>query len=66
MKMILGICISFPKMGSALNNYVTPIIAEHFNYDDHDNFENVGIPMFIGFFGVCLGLVCTISTAWPI
>ncbi len=34
--MILGICISFPKMGSALNNYVTPIIADH--YDSDSNF----------------------------
>lgn len=61
--MILGICISFPKMGSALNNYVTPIIAEHFDTDDPNNYDNVGIPMFIGFFGMCFGLVCTISTA---
>lgn len=36
--MILGICISFPKMGSALNNYLTPIIAGHFDNEDPDNY----------------------------
>jgi hypothetical protein len=49
-------------MGSALNNYLTPIIAEHYDTDNPDNFDNVGIPMFVGFFGMCFGLLFTIST----
>jgi hypothetical protein len=62
-QLILGICISFPKMGSALNNYLTPIIADI--YDDHenpDNYQNVGMPMIFSFFAMCGGLLCTIST----
>lgn len=63
--MILGICISFPKMGSALNNYLTPIIADHYDTASSDNYENVGVPMFVSFFAMCFGLICSISTAAP-
>lgn len=62
-QLILGICISFPKMGSALNNYLTPIIADiYVDHENPSNYQNVGMPMFFSFFAMCAGLVCTIST----
>jgi hypothetical protein len=60
--MALGICISFPKLGSALNSYVTPIIANHFEESENlDDYENVGYPLFIGFLGMVIGLGCSIG-----
>lgn len=29
-QLIIGICMSFPKVGSALNSYLSPLIAHHF------------------------------------
>ena len=43
--MILGICLSFPKMGSSLNSYITPKLSNSFG--DADNL-NVAGPIFIG------------------
>jgi len=62
MQLILGICIAFPKMGSALNNYLTPVFAEHFeDKNDPSNYNNVAYPMFIAFFTMCFSLICTIG-----
>ena len=44
--MILGICVSFPKLGSAVNAAVSPAIAK--NYHENEGYENVGIPLFLG------------------
>lgn len=43
--MILGICLSFPKMGSSLNSYISPLMAERFG---PENYYNVAGPIFIG------------------
>lgn len=43
--MILGISISLPKLGSALNAIVSPTIAGRYS---SKHFENVGIPLLIG------------------
>ena len=53
-------------MGSALNNYLTPKIGEHYDTLDPDNYENVGIPMFFSFYLLCFALVCTIGNSWGI
>jgi len=50
-------------MGSALNNYLTPIIADSFHDDNPNNYSSVGMPMFVGFFAMCAGLICTIGLA---
>lgn len=44
--MVLGICISFPKLGSALNAVVSPALSDHFVKDA--NYENVGMPLLVG------------------
>ena len=43
--MVLGICLSFPKMGSSLNAYLSPQLAESFGEEDH---WNVAGPIFVG------------------
>ena len=43
--MVLGICLSFPKMGSSLNAYLSPKLAESFGKEDH---WNVAGPIFVG------------------
>ena len=60
-QLILGICLSFPKIGSALNNYLSPIFAQHFHSDDPDNYSDMGMPMIISFFLMVFGLVCSLS-----
>lgn len=50
-------------MGSALNNYLTPIIAKHYTSEDPSNYEDVGMPLFASFIAMTLGLICTFSNA---
>ena len=59
--MILGICLAFPKMGSALNNYLTPIIADKYDRPLSGNYDNVGYPMLFSFFAMVFGFLLTIG-----
>lgn len=49
--MILGISISFPKLGSALNNYISPMLAK--KYHGEEGYKNVWVPLAVGL-GVAL------------
>ncbi len=53
--MILGICFSFPKMGSSLNSYVTPKLASSFAPDGH--YMNVAGPIFVGSLLMSISLI---------
>jgi len=55
MKMVLGICLSFPKMGSSLNSYVSPLLAEDFT--NPDDYLNVAAPIFLGAILMCVSLI---------
>lgn len=44
--MILGISISFPKLGSALNNYISPMLAKKYEHDE--GYKNVWVPLAVG------------------
>ena len=71
MKLILGICLVVPKIGSAINNYLTPIIARHFKTSDPDSYKDVGMSLFAGFIVMVIGLLCTfgiyiLMKLWPI
>jgi hypothetical protein len=46
--MALGICISFPKMGSSLNAYLSPKVGNVFQEEQPDTYWNVGGPLFLG------------------
>ncbi|MCB0368988.1 MAG: hypothetical protein KDD45_05915 [Bdellovibrionales bacterium] len=46
--MILGIGLSFPKMGSSLNSYLSPKLADKFATEDKDEHWNVAGPIFVG------------------
>ena len=54
-QLVLGICLSFPKLGSALNNYLTPLLAEQF--EEEGNYRDVGMPMFVSLGAMILGLL---------
>lgn len=58
MQLVLGICISFPKLGSAMNSYVSPALSKTFEERDPEGYLNVAGPIFIGliFMGISLGL----------
>jgi hypothetical protein len=52
----LGIAITIPELGNALNSYLTPIIFENNN--------NLGLPLFLSV-GICvLSFVCAIWAAY--
>ena len=52
-------------MGSAVNNYLTPVIASQYSNPDPGNYEDVGMPLFAGVIFIVLGLICTFSiTFW--
>ena len=57
--MVLGICLSFPKMGSSLNSYISPKLAEDFGPKDH---WNVAGPIFIGAGIMLLSLILAFGT----
>lgn len=58
--MVLGICLSFPKMGSSLNSFLSPRIADLY-IDDTSTHYNVAIPIFIGAFLMSISLVLAIG-----
>lgn len=58
--MVLGICLSFPKMGSSLNSFITPRIADHFD-TDKANHLNVAIPIFVGAILMSISLILSIG-----
>ena len=45
--MALGICISFPKLGSSLNAYVSPLIGKAVRKEGE--YWNVALPIIVGF-----------------
>lgn len=57
--MVLGICLSFPKMGSSLNSFVSPRIAD--SYQSNSNYDNVAIPIFVGSVIMSISLVLAIG-----
>jgi MFS family permease len=49
LSIVLGICISFPKMGSSLNAIVSPYFANVYKADvNNKSSMNVGVPLMIG------------------
>jgi hypothetical protein len=50
-------------MGSALNNYLTPVLSEKFSSAEEGNYSNVGMPMFVSLFLMILGLLFAVSIA---
>lgn len=57
--MVLGICLSFPKMGSSLNSYVSPKLATAFGTENN---MNVAGPIFVGAGLMVLSLVLAVGT----
>lgn len=45
--MALGICISFPKMGSSLNAVLSPDISKSSKENQPDTHLNVAAPLFL-------------------
>ena len=45
-QLVLGMSISFPKLGSALNNYLSPKLSTLVN--EHGTYKNVYIPLAVG------------------
>jgi hypothetical protein len=62
--MVLGICLSFPKMGSSLNAYVTPRLSKSFEHDGHH--MNVAGPIFVGSLLMSISLVLAVGIGLPI
>ena len=58
--MVLGICLSFPKMGSSLNSYVSPKLASAFGTEDN---WNVAGPIFVGAGLMAISLVLAVGTS---
>lgn len=58
--MVLGICLSFPKMGSSLNNYISPMLADRY-YEDKEEHLNVAVPIFVGAFFMSVSLVLAVG-----
>lgn len=56
--MVLGICLSFPKMGSSLNSFVTPKISGDFGKENH---LNVAGPIFVGAIIMSISLVLAVG-----
>ena len=57
--MVLGICLSFPKMGSSLNSFVSPRLAESFG---KEGYWNVAGPIFVGVILMIISLVLAVGT----
>ena len=56
--MVLGICLSFPKMGSSLNSYISPKLASSFGDENH---MNVAGPIFVGVGFMVISLVLAVG-----
>jgi hypothetical protein len=59
--MVLGICLSFPKMGSSLNSFLSPRIADLY-LDNLSSHHNVAIPIFVGSILMSISLILAIGT----
>ena len=57
-QMVLGICLSFPKMGSSLNSYISPKLASAFGDEHH---MNVAGPIFVGVGLMVISLVLAVG-----
>jgi len=57
--MVLGICLSFPKMGSSLNSYVSPKLSSAFG---NENNMNVAGPIFVGGGLMIISLILAVGT----
>lgn len=62
--MVLGICLSFPKMGSSLNSFVSPRIADLY-FEDKDKHLNVAVPIFVGSILMSASLGLAVGTPCP-
>lgn len=54
--MALGIAVTFPELGNALNSYLTPIIYE--------NSQSLGTPLLVSVFICILGVACALTAAY--
>ena len=52
----LGIAITFPELGNAVNSWVTPIIYE--------NTQSLGTPLLVSVFICLVSLICAITAAY--
>ena len=59
--MALGICISFPKLGSALNAWVSPTVSKAVK--EPGEYLNVALPIAIGFCVMAGSLVVSVILA---
>jgi nitrate/nitrite transporter NarK len=52
----LGIAVTFPELGNALNSYLTPLIYE--------SAGNLGTPLLVSVFVCLISLVCALGAAY--
>lgn len=52
----LGIAITFPELGNAVNSWITPII--------YQNTESLGTPLLVSVFICLASLICAITAAY--
>lgn len=64
--MVLGICISFPKMGSSLNAIVSTKVSQSYQEHEHEGewFPNVGVPLLIGLGFMIISLILAFVLAY--
>lgn len=62
--MVLGICISFPKMGSSLNAIVSTTVADSYKSDHEEWYLNVGMPLLIGLGIMIFSLVLAVLLSY--
>ena len=56
MAFALGIAVTFPELGNALNSFVTPMIYE--------SSGNLGTPLLVSVFICLVSLTCAIAAAY--
>jgi predicted MFS family arabinose efflux permease len=52
----LGIAVTFPELGNALNSWLTPIIYEKSG--------SLGTPLLVSVFVCLIGLICALAAAY--
>ena len=57
LSLALGICISFPKMGSSLNAVLSPAISKSFKNSEPDTHLNVAAPLFLALILMAVNLL---------
>lgn len=62
--MVLGICISFPKMGSSLNAIVSTKVSQSYHENDGEWYPNVGVPLLIGLGFMIISLILAFILAY--